>query len=65
MRCIQAHQFKIMIVVMVYNTYLDRLYFTLSNDICFILINWKLKNLLIKNRFFHFYFLNSHIFVNI
>ena len=44
-RCIQAHEFTMIIVVMVYHTYLDRLYFSLSDDICFILINWKLKNL--------------------
>ena len=65
MRCIQVHEFTIMIAVMVYYTYLDRLYFSLSNDIGFILINWKLKNLWIENGFFNFYFLNSDIFVNI
>ena len=53
------------IVVMVHYTYLDRFYFSLSDDISLILINWKLKNLLIKSRFFHFYFLNSDISVNI
>ena len=53
------------LVVMVYYTYLDRLDFSLSNDICLILMNWKIKNLLIKNRFFHFYFLNSDISGNI
>ena len=46
-----------MIVLKVYYKYLDRLYFSLSDDTCFILMNWKLKNLSIKNRFFHFDFL--------
>ena len=54
-----------MIVVMVCYTYLDRLYFFLSNVISLIFINWKLKNLLIKSRFFHFYFVNSDISCNI
>ena len=53
------------LIVMVYYTYLDRLDFSLSNDIRLILINWKLKNLLIENRFCHFYFLNSDISGNI
>ena len=47
------------LVVMVYYTYLDRLDFFLPNDISLILY-WKLKN-----RFFHFYFLNSDISGNI
>ena len=35
------------------------------DDIGFIFMNWKLKNLLIKNRFFHFYFLTIDFLVNI
>ena len=53
-----------MIVLMVYYTDLDKLYFSLFDDIGFIFMNWKLKNLLIKNRFFHFYFLTIDFLVN-
>ena len=31
---------------MIYYTYLDSFYFSLIDDICFISIPWKLKNLL-------------------
>ena len=40
------------VVIMVYYTYLDRLYFSLFDYMCFILIYWKLKNLSFKNILF-------------
>ena len=51
--------------VVVYHTYLDRLYFSLTNDICFISINWKSKNISFKNSFFHLHFFNNNILINI
>ena len=47
MRCCayRSHEFTMMIVVKVYYTYLDRMYFSLSDDTFFILIIWELKNL--------------------
>ena len=37
--CIQLYVFTIVIIVMVYYTYLERPYFSLFNDIFFILIS--------------------------
>ena len=48
-----------MFVVMVYYTYLDRMYFSLSNKTFFICINLKLKNLLIKNIFLSLLFIEQ------
>ena len=53
MRCIRAHQFTTMVVMIVYCAYYESLYFSLSSKL------W------IYNQFFHFYFLNIDISVNI
>ena len=43
MWCIPAYEFTMAIIVIVYDTYLDRLYFFLFDDIRFILLYWKFK----------------------
>ena len=39
MRCIRAHQFTTMAVVIVYYAYYESLYFSLSDDICVLSID--------------------------
>ena len=65
MRCISALHFSTMIAVIAHYTYSGRLYFSLVNDVCVFLIGQELKKLQFLGDFFHFYFLNSDISVNI
>ena len=44
-QCIQPYIFTIMMIIMVYYTYLESPYFSLFNDMCFILIGRKLLDL--------------------
>ena len=41
-QCIHGYALTIMNIIMLYYTYLERSYFFLFSDVCFILIDWKL-----------------------
>ena len=56
MCCIRAHQFTTMVVIIVYCAYYESLYFSLSDDICVILIVGNYRNYELIIDFFTFIF---------